>query len=203
MTSLRTLAAIACVLAVTGCAAPMPTMQLADNQQQQQAVPSGKSRVVFMRSSFVGSVINATVYDVTKGEPIFIGILPNASKLVYDVEPGEYTFMVVSEAADFMKAKVSAGRTYYSVVTPRMGVMIARFSFAPVRGDGATSSTDAGRIKEMRASTKLLVNTNETRDWYQKNSADIKAKQAEYWKGWLQKPAADMAEATLNPNDGM
>lgn len=139
MTSLRNLAAIACVLVVTGCAAPMPAMQLADNRQQEQAVPSGKSRVVFMRSSFVGSVINATVYDVTRGEPIFIGILPNASKLVYDVEPGEYTFMVTSEVADFMKATVRAGRTYYAVVTPRMGAMMARFSFAPVRGDGTTS----------------------------------------------------------------
>jgi hypothetical protein len=202
MSLFRNLAATACVLVITGCATPMPTMQTADSQPQ-QAVSSSKSRIVFMRSSFAGSAINASVYDVTKGEPIFIGILPNASKIIYDTDPGEHTFMVVSEAADFMKATMSAGKTYYSIVTPRMGVWGARFSLAPVRGDGtAKANTEPSRIKAMKTDTRLLVNTGETREWFQKNSADIKAKQAEYWKSWQEKPAADMADVTLNPNDG-
>jgi hypothetical protein len=197
MSSFRNLAMIACVAVLAGCAGSMPTMQTVDSQQQ-SAVPSNKSRVVFMRSSFYGSVINASLYDVTKGEPIFIGILPNASRIAYDVDPGEHTFMVQSEAADFMRAHVSAGKTYYAIVTPRMGAWTARFSLAPVRSDDTSpSGSEPARIKEMKTNTKLLTNTNETREWFKTNLGDIKTKQAEFRSSWQVKP-----ETTLNANDG-
>jgi hypothetical protein len=180
----------------------MPTMQTVSSPQE-QAVPANKSRIVFMRSTFIGHLINATLYDVTKGEPEFLGIIPNASRIVYDTEPGERIFMVQSEAADFLKANMTAGKTYYALVTPRMGVWVARFSMAPVRRDGTVpGNTEPARIAEMKTNTKVVANTNETKDWFQKNLTDIKAKQAEYFPAWQKKPAADMEQVTLQPYDG-
>lgn len=198
----RLLSAAALALLVGGCATPMPTMQTVEAPQS-QAVPANKARVVFMRSTFIGSLINSSLYETTKGEPVFVGILPNASRIVYDTDPGEHIFMVQSEAADFLKANLAAGKTYYALVTPRMGAWVARFSLSPVRADGSVpGNTEPARIQEMKSKTKLLANTPETRDWFQKNLADIKAKYAEYWPAWQRKPAGDMAMVTLNPEDG-
>jgi len=94
------------------------------------------AKVVFMRVGKMGGAISASVFDVTEpGEPKFIGIVRQSSKVAYPVKPGLYTFMVISEAADFMQAAVLGGKTYYALVTPRMGVWKARFSFQPVRGE--------------------------------------------------------------------
>ena len=193
-----------CIVLMTGCASmpPMPQMKHADNQQP-QAVSSNRSRIVFMRSSNIGSVFNPSLYDVTQEEPVFIGILPNWGRLVYDTTPGEHTFMVVSEAADFMKANMNAGKTYYSIATPRFGVSVARFSLAPIRNDGTTpGNTDPTRIEDMKTRTKLLSNTDETKEWFKNNVGDIKAKQAKYWRNWQQKSLSELADVTLEPQDG-
>lgn len=154
--------------------------------------------VVFMRSSFVGSAISASVFDVSGSETKFVGIINNGTKMAHPVKPGSHTFMVVSEAADFMQATVLPGRTYYALVTPRMGVWKARFSFRPLRQNELAGSEFAG----WNSSTHFVVNSPETQNWAMQNAADISSKRTQYWPEWNSKPANDRASQTLNAEDG-
>ena len=63
---------------LSGCASSK--MMVQENQQLVSPM-AGKAQVVFMRSTFVGSAIQASVFDVTSGEPEFIGIISNDTKL--------------------------------------------------------------------------------------------------------------------------
>ena len=96
-------------------------------------IRQGESMVVFMRPSGFGGAIAASVFDVSGPDNKFVGIVNAGTKVAYPVAPGQYTFMVVSESADFLQATVASGNTYYALVTPRVGVWKARFSFRPVR----------------------------------------------------------------------
>jgi hypothetical protein len=165
---------------------------------QEPTIRQGEAMVVFMRSSFVGSAISASVFDVSGPEAKFIGIVNNGTKIAYPVTAGEHTFMVVSESADFMQAKILPGRTYYALVTPRMGVWKARFSFRPVRQNELSGSEFAG----WNSSTHFVVNSPETQNWAAQNKADVASKRNQYWPEWNSKPANDRASQSLNPDDG-
>jgi hypothetical protein len=185
---------VALSLITLGACAGVP-MQKAD--QPITAKPD-EALVVLMRSSFVGGAVSASVFDVTGSETKFLGIIQNGTKIGYPVKPGEYTFMVVSEAADFMQAKVEAGKTYYALVTPRMGVWKARFSFQPLRQGDLAGSEFAG----WNSGTHFVVNSPEALNWASTNAPDIATKRAEYWPQWQNKPADERAAQTLNPQDG-
>ena len=115
----KTITLFAILISLAGCATS-PKMAVAPNQTVTK--PSAQeSQIIFMRSSFVGSAIDASLFDVTNGNMEFIGIISNATKIAHVTKPGKHTFMVVSEAADFMEADVLPGKNYYSIVTPRMG----------------------------------------------------------------------------------
>lgn len=165
---------------------------------QEPTIRQGEAMVVFMRSTFVGSAISASVFDVSGPETKFIGIVNNGTKIAYPVTPGEHTFMVVSESADFMQARILPGRTYYALVTPRMGVWKARFSFRPVRQNELSGSEFAG----WNSSTHFVVNSPETQNWAAQNAADVASKRNQYWPEWNNKPANDRASQSLNPDDG-
>ncbi|MEX0830206.1 MAG: hypothetical protein WD032_08170 [Nitrospirales bacterium] len=166
-------------------------------------ISGGKSQVVFFRSSSLGAAISASLYDITQGEPEFIGIMENDTKIAYATSPGKHIFMVVSEAADFLKADLESGKMYYAIVTPRFGVWKARFSLRPIRRDGTTDyNTTTEDFEEWMEDTELVVNTEESHQWFQSNLSDIKAKQAEYWLKWQQKSDAEKAEVTLRTSDG-
>jgi hypothetical protein len=165
---------------------------------QEPTIRQGEAMVVFMRSSFVGSAISASVFDVSGPEAKFIGIVNNGTKIAYPVTAGEHTFMVVSESADFMQAKILPGRTYYALVTPRIGVWKARFSFRPVRQNELSGSEFAG----WNSSTHFVVNSPETQNWAAQNKADVASKRNQYWPEWNSKPANDRASQSLNPDDG-
>jgi hypothetical protein len=158
-------------------------------------IRADESMVVFMRSSFMGAAISASVFDVSGPETKFIGIVNNGTKVGYPVKPGQHTFMVVSESADFLQANVVPGKTYYAMVTPRMGAFKARFSFKPVRqGDGDFAGASSG--------TSYVVNSPESQNWAAQNAADIASKRTQYWADWSNKPASDRAAQTLNAEDG-
>ena len=156
-----------------------------------------------MRSSFLGGAINSSLYDITNGEPEFIGIVANGTKIAYDTKPGKHLFMVVSEAADFLEADVKPGKSYYSIVTPRMGFWKARFSLWPVRNDGTTKyNTGTNEFKNMLLKTKLVENSEKSLAWFKKHKTDIKKKYDEYYPVWQKKSAEDLAKRTINPDDG-
>ncbi len=183
-----------------GCASnPM----LVSKDQVISKVSSDKAQVVFMRSSFVGSAINGSLYDVTSGDPVFIGIIANGTKVSYDTTPGKHLFMVVSEAADFLEADISAGKSYFGIVTPRMGFWKARFSIWPVRNDGTTKfNTETSQFKSMLLKTDLVENSDKSIEWFNKHKSDIKSKLDKYLPVWKEKTPEDLEKRTLKPDDG-
>ncbi|WP_196139450.1 hypothetical protein [Aliikangiella sp. G2MR2-5] len=189
------------LIVLTGCASnPM----LVRKGQKIEIAELGKAQVVFMRSSFVGGAINASLYDVTNGDIKFIGIIANDTKIAYSVSPGKHRFMVVSEAADFMEAELAAGKTYYSIVTPRMGFWKARFSMWPIRNDNESQyNLNSKDFKGWLTGTDLVENSEKSLQWYEKNKVSVANKFAEYLTVWKQKSANDLAERTLNPADGI
>jgi len=191
---------LASLLILAGCASNPMTLA---PQQTLQSPSQDSSQVVFMRSSFVGSAISASLYDVTDGNIEFLGVIVNGVKLAYSTTPGKHTFMVVSEAADFMEADLSSGKNYFSIVTPRMGAWKARFSLWPIKNEpSARYNTDMTEFNQWLNNTKLSTNSEQSLAWYEKNKTDIKAKYEKYWPAWQQKTDDDIAERTLVPNDG-
>jgi len=194
------LAVLSMSLFFAGCAS---NSMLVSNSQTVSDVSENKAQVVFMRSSFVGGAINGSLFDVTSGSPVFIGIIANGTKVAYETSPGKHLFMVVSEAADFMAADVEAGKSYFSIVTPRMGFWKARFSLWPVRNDGSTKfNTGTDEFKNMLQKTKLMENSEKSLAWFNKHKLDIDAKRKEYLTVWNEKSANDLKLRTLRPEDG-
>lgn len=162
---------------------------------QAPVIKQDEAMVVFMRTSALGGLVSASVFDVSGPENKFVGLVNTGTKVAYPVKPGQYTFMVVSESADFMQATVLPGKTYYALVTPRVGVWKARFSFRPVR----QADTD---FASWNSSTHFVVNSAETESWAQQNAADINSKRSQYWPEWNSKPEHQRASQTLNAEDG-
>lgn len=174
------------------------------SSDQPESNQGSDATVIFMRSSFVGSAIKTTVYDVTDEETRLLGILKNKQKISYDVPAGKHVFMVVSEAADFMEADVSAGKTYYSIITPRTGAWKARFSMFPIRTDGTTKfNTDSKNFAKWKKKTKLTSLDDKSLAWFEKHKASVESKRAKYWPVWQQKTVEDLASRTINPADGL
>ncbi len=198
---MRSISCLAVALVLSGCV----TSRMMVSEQQIIATPSqSKSQVVFMRSTFVGSAISASLYEVTGGEIKFIGIMNNGTKIVYETSPGKHTFMVVSEAADFMEANLSEGKSYYSIATPRMGAWVTRFSLWPIKADeNAAYNTASPNFDKWLSSTKLVVNSDDTRAWYEKNSENVHKKYTKYWAAWVKKSEVELAKRTLNQSDGV
>lgn len=198
--SLRILSILVIIL-VSGCASNPMTVA---KQQELQSPEEDQAQVIFMRSSFVGSAINASLYDVTNGDIEFIGIIANGTKLSYKTSPGEHVFMVVSEAADFMEADLGSGKNYFSIATPRMGAWVARFSLWPFKNDpNADFNTEMAEFNRWVADTKLVENTEKSKLWYEKNKESVRKKYEKYWPVWENKTKEDLARRTLLPEDGM
>jgi len=173
--------------------------------ENQSPVPEeGKALVVFMRSSFVGSGISASVYDAPDAETKFIGIIQNKQKVAYQAEPGVHRFMVIAENADFVDATLEAGKTYYILVSPRMGAWKARFSLLPIHPDAkAEYSTQSADFKKWMANTNVVEATESNVRWYENNKASIEEKKADYLRKWTVMLPVDKAVLTIHPEDGV
>ena len=189
------------LLSLVGCASiPMDVVP----DQTIQKPTASQSQVVFMRSSFLGSAIAATLYEVRDNKTEFIGILNNGTKIALKTTPGEHLYMVVSEAADFMEADLAPGKTHYSLITPRMGAWKARFSMWPIsRNPSAEYTTTSDDFQEWLSETSLVTMSDGALAWYQQNKASVEQKRVKYWPKWLEKSAEDRAKRTLTPADGM
>jgi len=174
------------------------------SQQELQGPTAEEAQVVFLRSSFVGSAINASLYEVNGDKVKFIGVLANGTKIPYKTTAGKHVFMVVSEAADFMEADLKPGKNYFSIATPRMGAWKARFSLWPIKSDkGAKFNTSSSEFNSWVEKTKLVENTEKSLAWYESNKNSVKEKYKKYWPVWLEKSKQDIQKRTLSPQDGM
>ena len=188
-------------LLAIGCAS---TKMAVAPEQTLSPVAADQARVVFLRASFFGNAIQAALFDVSDGEPEFIGIISDGTKLAYETDAGHRVFMVVSEAADFMEADLQAGLTYCGMVTPRMGAWRARFSQWTVRnGPSGEYDLNSDKFQGWLEKNSLVVNTPVSEQWFTDNLESIQEKQAKYWAAWQEKSAQDLAERTLNPEDGI
>lgn len=192
----------ALVISVTGCASEK--MTVSQDQTLASAPPAGKSRIVFMRDSFFGSAIQASLFDVTSGDPRFIGIVSNKTKLPYTVEPGKHVFMVISESADFMRANMAPGKTYYAMVTPRIGAWKARFSLHAIHKTAPDEfSTQSAQFQKWRSDTRVVENTPKSIQWARDNLSSVVSKQQAYWAKWQGKSSSELQQQTLEPDDGL
>jgi hypothetical protein len=187
------------VALMAGCAStPMEKLTAAPPKPA-----ADQAQVVFMRDSFLGQAIQASVFDVTTPSTQFIGVVTNKTKVAYATTAGKHTFMVVSEAADFLEADLTAGKTYYAMVIPRMGAWKARFSLWPVAKDpSAKYSLQSKDFPSWLADTTWVANSPASKAWYEANKASVESKQKEYWAVWQKKSPEDIKERTLQPGDG-
>jgi hypothetical protein len=168
------------------------------------APPAGKALVVFLRPSAYGSIIKSSVYDISAGQEIFIGIVAYKDKVAYVADPGERLFMVVGENVDFMDAKLEADKTYHVLVSPRMGAWKARFSLRPVRNDAAAEyNLKSADFAEWQQKTRWVRRTTVADAWYAEHQSDIAKKKAEYMKKWHERSAVDKAGLFLHAEDGV
>jgi len=171
-------------------------------EQVSTNVNEGTSRIVFMRSAFVGQAIQASVFEIVNGTPEFIGIISNDTKVTFDTSPGEHLFMVVGESADFLKANLTETKTYYSIVSPRIGFWKARFSLHPVRNvQNAKFKYDSKEFVEMQSDSKFVKSGVKANDWALTNAASINKKLTSYLPKWKQKAVEKQLEATINAAD--
>lgn len=189
---------ILCLLMLFGLTACAASTSMMERDQPAPMVRPDQAVIVFMRPSILGSAITASVFDVTGSDSKFIGFVNSGLKVAHAVPPGERTFMVVSEAADFMQAKIEAGKTYHVLVTPRVGVWRARFSFRPVRSGEFAGSEFAG----WESSTKYAASTPQAESWARDNMQSITSKRQTYWPEWTGKALEQRQSQTLNPEDG-
>jgi hypothetical protein len=187
------------VILLAGC---QSTLMEPVTEQVSTNVEQGSSRVVFIRSAFVGQAIQASVFEIKNGVPEFIGISSNDTKISFDTTPGEHMFMVVGESADFLKAELTEGKTYYSVVSPRMGFWKARFSLHPVRNTEATKfKYDSKEFLEMQTDSRFVKSGVKAEGWAIKNANSINKKLSSYLPKWQQKANEKQLEATINKED--
>lgn len=196
-----TLILLSLALLSTGCA----SSKMKESSVQQLEKPTmDEAHIVFIRASMFGGAIQSSLFEAKENDVHFIGILSAGKKVAYSVPPGKHTFMVVSEAADFMEANVEGGKTYYAMVTPRMGAWKARFSLFPVKNsESGDFQLHSSKFQGWLSSTELTENTEASRKWAEESKPSILKKKASYTKVWKTKSESEIAERTLNPEDGI
>ena len=147
--------------------------------------------IVFMRPSGMGFAVQSSVFDVTNGNPEFIGIVSAKTKVAHYAQPGKRRYMVISEAADFMDANLVAGKVYYTLVTVRMGLWKARFSLQPVRG-GDVATSEFGN---WYGGTRWVENEDSAQGWADSNMQSIRGKMEDYLPKWETKPDKPVLDA--------
>jgi len=174
-------------LLLGGCAGNVVNMQEVAPETIAAAPPSGKARIVFMRTSGVGFAIQSSVFEVKDNFPSLIGILAAKTRVAYDLDPGKHLFMAIGESADFMTADVLADKTYYALVSPRMGLWKARFAVEPVR----LTELDIPSFKTDVDSCKWVTKSDASEAWTRANIQSIVSKQSEYYPDWQKRPDAE------------
>lgn len=183
MSSAARLMALLSILLISACAGSSGHMRDVAPAQASYSTQDDKSLIVFMRPSGLGFAIQSSVFDVSEGDPKFVGIVSAKAKIAHYAEPGERRFMVVSESADFMGATLEPGKAYYVLVTPRFGVWKARFSLRPVQSAELAGTEFAGWYRDSR----WVENTESALTWASSNMPSVRQKMAENLPKWLAK----------------
>ncbi len=180
----------------SGCAGKVSNMSVATQGKEIQPPQKGKSKIVFMRPSTMAFAIQSSIFEIKNEKPSVVGIVAAKKKVSYDLEPGKHLFMVVGESADFMSANLEADKTYYALVTPRMGLLKARFSLKPIHKDKLNSKELNSWLKDCQ----LVEISKDTENWANNNKDSIQSKYNKYYKAWINKETSK--KPILHPEDG-
>ena len=164
-----------------------------------------KAVIVFMRSSFVASAIDAVLFEVVNGEIELVGGVPNGTKVAHVTEPGEKVYMGagvgMGSGADFMLARVEKGKTYYSILRPNWGS--GAFIPTPIKTDGTTEfNTDIPEFGKWVNGTRLLSKKPDSDKWFQQHKDKFQKMYERYWEKFNTKTADQIQERTMMPSDG-
>ena len=175
--------AIMSMLLVGACAGGSTHMRNVAPERANYAVKSDKALIVFMRPSRMAFANQSYVFDVTDGNPMFLGVISTKTKVAHYANPGKRRFMVTSESADFMDATLDAGKIYYARVGARPGVWTARFSLYPVR----SAELRTRKFYKWYRGTRWVENLESGSNWARSNAADIHDKMSKNLPRWQQK----------------
>ncbi|HEX4911909.1 MAG TPA: hypothetical protein VFV64_14215 [Permianibacter sp.] len=205
---LQLLAMAGALMLLGGCAMKPSTESAMSKMMQPMTTVAeqapDKARIIFLRPSAFGWLIDAPVFYLNGDEEQLLGISTYGTRIDHMVAPGKHLYMVIGESADFMEAEVEAGKTYYALVTPRMGVWKARFSLHPVHRESSFEfnlqhKEFSGWLNGAKPISLLPAGL----DWQRKNQASIDEKRAEDYPEWLKKPEQEKRIVTLVPADGV
>jgi hypothetical protein len=190
-------------LATVGTAYAAKKMDISENQQQLDTPPD-QSQIIFVRP--VGGLANTSIYDVTNGEPQFIGIIHRWHKLAHIVEPGNYTFMVSTDVPEFIVVNMAAGKTYYAMVFLKFGPWYGKdyIGVIPIRKSADKGyQIDSKKFQKWLAKAKFVENNEAAIEWATANHAQIVETQTKNWEKWEAKSDEEIAEQTLEESDGI
>ena len=205
---LQLLAMAGALLLLGGCAMKPSTEGAMSKMMQPMATVAeqapDKARIIFLRPSAFGWLIDAPVFYLNGDEEQLLGISTYGTRIDHMVAPGKHLYMVIGESADFMEAEVEAGKTYYALVTPRMGVWKARFSLHPVHRESSFEfNLQHKEFSGWLNGAKPVSLLPSALDWQRKNQTSIDEKRAEDYPEWLKKPEKEKRIVTLVPADGV
>jgi hypothetical protein len=149
--------------------------------------PTADTAVIeFMRPSKFGGAIKCAIFDVTAGEPVFLGILAPKDKIVVSVPAGKRLYMITGESADFMEADLVPGKTFRAIAIARMGAWKARFSLIPLKKHPGEEewALDGKKAAEWITMCKPLVPAATAAKWYTDNRPSILKKKDAYMPKW-------------------
>lgn len=181
------------LIAITGCASSL--MQPVPKGPDSYKPAANEATVIFLRTSYFGGAIQASLFDVTTKDNLFIGIISAGTKLAFKTTPGKHMFMVVGENGDFMPGEFEGGKTYFAIVIPRMGLWKARFSLNPVHKNEMTSE-----FQKRRSSVNFVENTPKSEAWAKMHADSIQSKRDQDLPRWHGK--ADRDKIGLLLEDG-
>lgn len=205
---LQLLAMAGALMLLGGCAMKPSTESAMSKMMQSMTTVAeqapDKARIIFLRPSAFGWLIDAPVFYLNGDEEQLLGISTYGTRIDHMVAPGKHLYMVIGESADFMEAEVEAGKTYYALVTPRMGVWKARFSLHPVHRESSFEfNLQHKEFSGWLNGAKPISLLPTALDWQRKNQASIDEKRAEDYPEWLEKPEQEKRIVTLVPADGV
>lgn len=151
--------------------------------------PSAEQAVIeFMRPSSMGGAIKCAIFDITAGDPVFLGILAPKDKIVIPATAGKHTYMITGENADFMEADIVAGKTYRVIAIARMGAWKARFSLIPLKKHPGEEewALDGKKVPEWIKICKPLVPAPTAPQWFAENRPSILKKKDAYMPKWVE-----------------
>ena len=168
-------------------------------------VPSADQAVVeFMRPSKFGGAIKCAIFDITAGEPVFLGILAPKDKIVVAFPAGKRLFMVTGENADFIEAELVPGKTFRAIAIARMGAWKARFSLIPVKLHAGEEewALNSPKLPEWIKICKPIVPAPTAAKWYTDNRPSILKKKDAYMPKWEEMNEILKQYRRLLPEDG-